>query len=159
MSKVEQSKKSKASEAKEVQTPENEEVQIDPRSFSYRPDGTVEMSSQVFEVLRGYFAEQAERFPPKKIFLHQKPVPGKGKDEKGKTVTTVEWADFENDEEYRKQKPLEYRDVDSFNIVYMNNILHDTHVKNIEKGNAVPVDVLKEEFEKENANRLTKVED
>jgi hypothetical protein len=149
----------KAEEVQNNETAEGKEEMLDPRDFSYRPDGTVEMSAQAFELLRAYFAEQAQIHQPKKIFLHQKMVPTKSKDEKGKTINTVEWVDFASDEEYKAQKPLEYRDVDSFNIVFMNNILHDTHINNINKGNAVPKEVLREELAKEQDSRLQKVEE
>lgn len=133
--------------------------QIDPRSFSYRRDGKVEMSAEVFEILRGYAAEQAQKHPPKKMFLGQKPVPAKAKDEKGKAVNVVEWVDFETDEEYKNQKTVEFRDTESFNAVYVVNILHQTHMENIEKGNAVAIETLRKEAQEQESNRLKKVEE
>ena len=134
-------------------------AQLNPQAFSYRQDGVVEMTAESFEILRAYMREQAQRNPPKKYFMHQKPVPGKAKDEAGKTVNVVEWVDFENDEEYKNQKPIELRDVDSFNIVFINNLLEREHISNIEKGNAVAIEVLRKEMQEQQESRLKKVEE
>lgn len=131
--------------------------ELDPRNFSYKPDGMVEVPAQTFEVLRAYFAEQSQRFPPKKYFLHQEPVVVKKKVD-GKTQTIVEWQDFDSDEAYKAQKPVEMRDTDSFNIVYISNILHSAHVSNIESGNAISIDVLRAELEDQKKSRMQKVE-
>lgn len=145
-------------ETKKVEAVTTEEApKVDPRDFSYQPDGMVQIPAQTFEVLRAYFAEQAQRFPPKKYFLHQEPVAVKKKVD-GKMKTLIEWQDFESDDTYKAQKPVEMRDTDSFNIVYISNILHSAHVGNIESGNAVPIEVLKKQMEEQQKSRMQKVE-
>jgi hypothetical protein len=153
MSKKEEAKAKKAENKNVEQTP-----QLDPASFNYRPDGTVEMPAQTFGILRAYFAEQAQRNMPKKYFLHQEPVVAKKKVD-GKMKTLVEWVDFKDDESYKNQKPIEMRDTDSFNIVYINNLLHGAHIENINNGNAVPVATLEEEFKQSQESRMKKVEE
>lgn len=146
----------KAAPAKVETAPEET---INPQAFSYEEGGKVEMDAEVFEIMRAYMREQTQKTPPEKFFMHQKPVPGKAKDEKGKTVSVVNWEDFETDEEYKNQKPIELRSVESFNAVYVTNLLEGTHVKNIEKGNALPIEKLREMHEEKEKSRLKKVEE
>lgn len=136
--------------------------QLDPKAFSYRQDGVVELPAETFEILRGYMAEVAQKNPPKKFFQNTYPTVVKKKVGK-KMEHVIEHREFESDEAYKSQRPLELRDTDSFNAVFVVNLLHQAHIHNIEKGNAVAIETLrKEQMEAAKAkeeSRMKKVED
>lgn len=129
-----------------------EPKQINPDEFSYRRDGVVEMPAETFEILRSFMREEVKKRPAKKLFLGQKPV----YDAKTKKIS---FAPFDNDEEYRNQVPLDTMDVDSVNFSFMEDLLFNTHLQNIEKGNAVDIVTLKKEVAEAQENRLKKVEE
>jgi hypothetical protein len=129
-----------------------DKVEIDPRAFGYRQGSMVEVPAEIFDILRGFIAEETAKRPPKKLFLSQKPVFDK---KTGKSS----WEEFSSDKEYKNQTTIETRDVESFNYTYVANLIHQAHMENIEKGNAVLIDTLREEAKAKQDAKLTKVED
>ena len=123
---------------------EKKREQIDPRNYTFKEGTTVEMDSQVFLAFLRFMSEELQKRPAKPYFLNHKPVVEKGK---------VVYKQFKNNKEYKEQQPLEMRDVDGVNYLVMNDLLMETFVDNIEKGNAITFEEL------EGEKKLKKVEE